>query len=79
MGTLLISGTAHTAKLPEHARWYNDRPFDPFTPGQLLIPELVVANTGVLTVTMTHHRAEVIASDVVIKKGKQSFFFLNKN
>lgn len=69
-GNLLISGTAHTAKLPEHARWYNDRPFDPFTPGQLLISELVVTNVGLLTVAMTPYRTEVIASDVVIKKGK---------
>ena len=69
-GNLLISGTAHTAELPEHARWYNDRPFDPFTPGQLLISELVVTNAGLLTVAMTPYRTEVIASDVVIKKGK---------
>lgn len=69
-GNLLVSGTAHTAQLPEHARWYNDRPFNPFTPGQLLIPQLVVKNAGVLTVAMTPYRAEVIASIVVIKKGK---------
>ena len=69
-GNILVSGTAHTAKLPGHARWYNDRPFDPFTPGQLVIPELVVANDGVLTVAMTPYRAEVIASDIVIKKGR---------
>ena len=69
-GSLLVSGNAHTATLPEYAQWYKDRPFDPFTPGQLVIPEMIVTNDGLLTVTLTPHRAEIISSDVVIKTGK---------
>ena len=69
-GNILISGTAHTARLPEQARWYDDRPFDPFTPGLLVIPELIVNNRGILTVAMTPYRGEIIASDITMKKGK---------
>lgn len=69
-GKIRITGTAHTATLPEHALWYKDRPFDPFKPGLFVIPELIVTNRGVLTVAITPYRAEIVASDIVIKKGK---------
>ena len=69
-GNILVSGTAHTAELPQHAKWYNDRPFDPFTPGLLLIPELVVNNRGTFEVFVTPYRAEILASEVLLKKGR---------
>ena len=77
-GNILISGIAHTAKLPEEAKWYNDRPFDPFTPGLFLIPELIVNNQGILTIVMNPARGKIVASDVVLKKGNRHLLLVQR-
>ena len=68
-GNILVSGTAHTAELSEQAKWYNNHPFEPFTPGRLLIPQVIVNNRGIFTVAMTPLRGEIFASEIILKKG----------
>ena len=68
-GLVEFGGTAHTAKLPEEAEWLADNPFDPFTPGLIIIPMLIINNVGVVRVKMTPIRAVLDIADVTVKKG----------
>lgn len=71
-GNLVISGTAHTNALQNRSFWYTDQLFEPFSPGKLLIPELVVTNAGRLNVALNPYRCEFVSSDVTLKKGNDN-------
>ena len=68
-GLVEFGGTAHTAKLPEESKWLADNPFDPFTPGLLTIPKLVINNLGVIRVRTTPVRTVFDLADSTVKKG----------
>lgn len=68
-GLIEFGGTAHTAKLPEQAKWLDDNPFDPFTPGLIIIPLFIINNVGVARIKMTPVRAVLDIADTTVKKG----------
>ena len=68
-GLVEFGKTAHTAKLPEEAEWLADNPFDPFTPGLITVPMLIINNVGVVRVKMTPTRAVLDIADITVKKG----------
>jgi len=69
-GMVEFGGTAHTAKLPEESQWLSDNPFDPFTPGLINIPQIIINNVGVVKVSMTPIRAVLDIADTTVKKGE---------
>ena len=73
-GLVEFGGTAHTALLPEEAKWLANNPFDPFTPGLLIIQVLIINNAGVVRVKMTPVRAVLDIADIAVKKGKRCLF-----
>ncbi|XP_019646039.1 PREDICTED: uncharacterized protein LOC109486623 [Branchiostoma belcheri] len=68
-GELRITGTAHTASLPEEAQWYSDDPFEPYTPGLITAGSLTVNNLGKVTVELTPIHAMFDIGVVEIKDG----------
>lgn len=70
-GMVEFGGTVHTAQLPEESEWLADNPFDPFTPGLIIVPQLIINNVGVVKVKMTPVRAVLDIADTTVKKGKQ--------
>lgn len=69
-GFIEFGGTAHTAQLPEESQWIADNPFDPFTPGLIIVPQLIISNTGVVKVKMTPIRVVLDIADTNVKKGE---------
>lgn len=69
-GMVEFGGTAHTAKLPEESQWLADNPFDPFIPGLIIIPQLIINNLGVVKVSMTPVRTVLDIADTNVKKGE---------
>ena len=69
-GVIEFGGTAHTAQLPEESQWIADNPFDPFTPGLIIVPQLIISNTGVVKVKMTPIRVVLDIADTNVKKGE---------
>lgn len=73
-GLVEFGGTSHTAKLPEEAQWLADNPFDPFTPGLITVPVLIITNTGVVRIKLTPVKAALDAADTTVKKGELVFY-----
>ncbi len=71
-GMVEFGGTAHTALLPDESQWLADNPFDPFTPGLIIIPQFIINNLGVVKVRMTPVRVVLDIADTSVKKGKPS-------
>ena len=68
-GLVEFGGTAHTAKLPEESEWLADNPFDPFTPGLIVLPLLVITNSGLVRIKLTPVKAVLDIADTTVKKG----------
>ena len=73
-GLVEFGGTSHTAKLPEEAQWFADNPFDPFTPGLITVPLLIITNTGVVRIKLTPVKAVLDVADTTVKKGELVFY-----
>lgn len=78
-GMVEFGGTAHTAKLPQESQWLADNPFDPFTPGLITIPQLILNNMGVVQVRMTPVRAVLDIADTSVKKGVSTSILYKEN
>ena len=68
-GTVTFGGHAHTVKLSNQTNWHSEDHFEPFTPGLLTIPYLVIMNRGLVTVDLDPVRVVLDASDTTVKKG----------
>ena len=68
-GLVKFGGTAHTAKLPDESKWLADNPFDPFTPGLVIIPMLTINNAGVVRIEMNPVKVVLDIADTTVKKG----------
>lgn len=77
-GLVEFGGTSHTAKLPEEAQWFADNPFDPFTPGLITVPLLIITNTGVVRIKLTPVKAVLDVADTTVKKGELVFYVSSK-
>lgn len=77
-GLVEFGGTSHTAKLPQEAQWLADNPFDPFTPGLITVPLLIITNTGVVRIKLTPVKAVLDIADTTVKKGEFVFYFSSK-
>lgn len=77
-GLVEFGGTSHTAKLPEEAQWLADNPFDPFTPGLITVPLLIITNAGVARIKLTPVKAVLDIADTTVKKGEFVFYFCSK-
>ncbi|XP_070533134.1 uncharacterized protein [Ptychodera flava] len=68
-GHFILKGQGHTADLPSKADWYSDMPFDPYTPGLVLIGKVSINNLGQVTIDIDPVVSRLDIGNFIIKNG----------